>query len=182
MARSISTPAIDALQDVGLGLFAKTLQPGDFVLLTSSFELLNRLDPEFVVQCFDFLRAKARNVEHGNETRRCGRFQFLVIGQFAGANQFGNFLLDGFTDALYLFEPILRNKLAQWFAKAFERPGGVVVGPGLEWVLALEFQQCGDADQNLRYLVFVHKSRLAQSPRKARGTGRKSDRSSALLA
>src|SRR5207302_5633219 len=68
----------DSLQDFLLCLVAETLQLGDAPLCTSLPELGNIVDLELVIQCFDFLRAHARQTEHFKETGRRGLAEVIV--------------------------------------------------------------------------------------------------------
>ena len=70
MPRGVGAAAVDALEDVRLRLLAKPFQPGDLAVLAGLFELLDRFDPQLVVQRLDLLGAQAGDVEHRHQARR----------------------------------------------------------------------------------------------------------------
>src|SRR6266705_3218185 len=69
---SVSALAIDAIANVGLGLFSETFECGDPAFLACLFELLNGLDPQFFMDHFYFFRAEPRDFEHSHQPGRCG--------------------------------------------------------------------------------------------------------------
>ena len=144
MPRSVRAPALNAIEDVGLGLFAEPLQFGHLASLASGFELFHRVDAQFLVQRLDFFRPQPRNVEHRHQPWRNGGLQFVVVGQLAGLDEFSDLPGDAFPDPLDLPQPVVLDDFGQRFAEAFDGAGGVRVSASFEWVFPFKFQQCAD--------------------------------------
>ena len=153
MARGVLAAELDALQNLGLGLFAEAVQLRDFAVLAGLLQLFHRFDAELVVERLDFFRTQAGNAQHRDQARRDGGLEFLVIGQFAGGDQFGDFFLEAVADALDALGGFGGEDLSRWPRDGFQRAGGVDVGARFERVFALEFEQRGDLRQNFRDLV-----------------------------
>ena len=118
--------------------------------------MFDGLDAELVVQGFDLLRTDAGNAEQFHQPGGNGGFQFFVVGQFAGGDQFGDFFLERLSDAFDFPQAVFRDEFVERLGQSFERAGGVGVGAGLERVLTLEFKQRADFVQNFRHAIFVH--------------------------
>ena len=159
--RSVGPPPRDPLQNVGLRLGAKTLQFRDPPFLTSRFQLGNRVNSQFPGERLDFLRPQARNLQHFHQARRDGGLQFLVVFQFSGLHQFGDFLFQRLPDAFDFAQPLFGHDFGQGFVEAFNHARRIGVGPGLEGILALEFQQHSNLDQDSRDLFLVHAFSMA---------------------
>ncbi len=113
------------------------------------------------MQRFDFLGAESGNIEHGDQPGRRGGFEVLVIGEFAGGDEFGDLFLDGVADAFDLGQALFGDQFLQRFAERFEGAGGIRVGPGFEGILALQLQQHPNVFQNLRHLASIHDRSIA---------------------
>jgi hypothetical protein len=146
----------DALEDLGLGLFAEAVERGDPALRTGGFKFFEGRDPKFVVQLFDLLRAETRDRKHVHKTGGNRGFQLLVVGQPAGGDEDGDLLLERVAETLHLSQALFGDERFQRFGKAFEGARGVGVGPGLEGVFALQFQEHADLLKDLRHIVFGH--------------------------
>src|ERR1039458_10158648 len=72
MARGVGAATVDTLNNVRLRLLPKPFQPGDLAVFAGLFELLNRVDSQFVVHGLDLLWTEPGDVEHRDPPgRRC---------------------------------------------------------------------------------------------------------------
>ena len=76
-------------ENVGLRFFAKTGQLRPLALMAGLFQLLHRFDAQPSCSALTFLGPRPGMLEHQQQARRHGILQFVVIGQFAGGEQFG---------------------------------------------------------------------------------------------
>ena len=156
MARRVSASEFDAFENSALGFFAEAGQCGDLARFAGGFELVDRFDTELFVQRFDLFGAQAGDLEHLHQAGRDGRFQSVVVSQFAGGDQFSDLFLDALADAFDFGNTVLGDELLERLSQAFEGARGVFIGARLERVLPFEFKQGADLDQDLRHTVFVH--------------------------
>src|SRR5260221_10936282 len=161
MAGGIGAAEIDAFEDFGLGLLAEPVEFGHLAGFAGGFEFGNGLDAELVVERLDFLGADAGNLEQLEKSGGNGGLEFIVIGQFPGGGEFGDFFLERLADALDFAEAFLRDDFFQRFAQGFEGAGGVGISAGLERVLALEFQQNTDLRKDFSDLFLIHGGNMA---------------------
>ena len=87
---------------------------------------------------------------------RDGRFQSVVVSQFAGGDQFSDLFLDALADAFDFGKTVLGDELLERLSQAFEGARGVFIGARLERVLPFEFKQGADLHQDFRHAIFVH--------------------------
>jgi len=156
MPRCVSAFELNALQNLALGFLAEPFEFRDAARFAGRLELVDGLDAELVVHRFDLLGAEAGDLQHLDQAGRDRGLQFLVVGQFASSHQLGDFLLDAITDALDFGEAVFGDQFIERFGQVFQRPRGVSIGPRLERILALEFEQRADLDQNLCDQFFIH--------------------------
>src|SRR5438034_1264694 len=106
MSRRIGALELDAFENFALSFLTEAVEPRDLRGLAGRFELFDRLDAALAVQRFDFLRAEDGDLQHLNQARLHRGLQAVVVGQFAGGDQFSDFFLDAFADAFDFAEPI----------------------------------------------------------------------------
>ena len=115
--------------------------PATLPSLQACFELLDGFDAQLVVQGLDLLRAQAGDFEHRDQPGRGRSLQLLVILQLAGGDEFGDLLLERLADAFDFAQALFGDELVQRLAQRLERARGILIGAGLERVLALQLQQ-----------------------------------------
>ena len=143
----------ETVEDFFLRLGAEAVEGGDFVFLARFFEVGQRGDLEFFVEGFDFFRSEAGDVEEFEEFRGKLRAEVVVVRQLSRGHEGGDFLAQGFADAGDAFQLVLADEGAKVAFEHFEGAGAVVVGADFEGVLALEFEQEGDALEDFDDLV-----------------------------
>src|SRR5262245_16352433 len=150
MSRGKRAVKLDALENFRLGLFAETSERGYLARFASGFELFRALNAELVIQRLDLLRPNTWDLKQLDEAAWHGRFEFVIIAEFAGGNQFVDLFRDAFADAFDLIEATLGDDLHQRLIQTFERARGVVVSASFERILAFEFQERANLDEDFR--------------------------------
>ena len=163
----------DAREQFLLGLRAEAGQFPDAMRLASRFKFRDAGDAEFFVQHLDFFRAQRGNFHHRQQALGNRGAKLFVILELARLDQFGDLVLQRVADAGKFPEPILGHELGDIALIIIERAGGVGVGAGLEWVLALQLEQDGDFLKNVGDLRFVHgQEKLASRKRNSHSSKR----------
>ena len=116
MFRSVSTAALNAFEQIRLRFFTKAVEFGHFASIAGSFEFLDRIHAEFLVERLDFLRPQPGNFQHLDQTGWNRSFQLIVILQFAGCDEFGDFFRERFADTFDFAEPIFGDNFCQRLA------------------------------------------------------------------
>ena len=97
-----------------------------------------------IVECLDFLGSEPLKFKELEDPLREGALQLLVVLQLSRGHEFRDFLSDRLADPLDLAEATLCHDGLDRFAERLQRAGGISVGPDLEGILSLEFEQLGD--------------------------------------
>ena len=90
---------LDRFQQLCLGLLAKSRQLRRFSLLADPLQILQRGDPQLVMECLDLLGPEPLKFEQLENPRGKGTLQLVVVFHAPGCHQFGDLLGDGLADS-----------------------------------------------------------------------------------
>ena len=93
---------------------------------------------------FDLFRSKTLEVEKVEQSGGEFRFQLLMEGERSGRGEFVEFLLESVPDALDSFKFSLTGESDDVAGKLGHGLGSGPVGPDLERILPLQFEEQGD--------------------------------------
>ena len=158
----------DAFENLRLRLFTEAVEHSDLAGFARGFEGFDGVHAEFVVELLHLLWTERGDAEHLDEAGRDGGFQLVVVGELAGGDELGDLVHERVAEALEFAEALLGDEFLQWLGQALQRACGVVVGAGLEGVLALEFQQRANLGEHGGDLLFIHAGKSSegvQSPK-----------------
>ena len=159
----------DAFENLRLRLLAEAIEHSDLARLARGFERLDGVHAQLVVELLDLLRPEAGDAEHLDEAGRDGGFQLVVVGEVPGGDELGDLVHEGIAEALEFAEALLGDEFLQRLGQALQRACGVLVGAGLEGVLALEFEEGANLGEHGGDLLFVHAAEFSEGVQSLKG-------------
>ena len=147
---------LDRLEDVRLGFFAESLDPGDTAVAAGGLEGLDRRHAQPLVHRLHALRSHARQGQQVGDARGKRRLQRRELRGGARGEQLADDLLGPLADALHLGEPILRREVREAFRQLFDGPRDRLERACLERIRAREVAEHGYLAQHGGDVAIVH--------------------------
>ena len=148
-------PLLEGAQDLRFLLRAHAFQRAQPAFASGRLEILERLDPELVVEQRDGLRTDALEVEQVEDGRRKLLQEILVIRDDARVDELANLRGEVLADAGQ-GQPIRRRERGDAVGMVRDRFRGVAIRADLERVLVLDLEQVADFRQHACDCEVVH--------------------------
>ena len=166
---AVGGAAGDGLEKVGGGFLPKAVEGGEAAVLAGFLEGLEGFDFQFFAEGPELLGSEAGQVEEGEKARGDGGAELIEVGEFAGGDQGGDFFAQGLPDARQLTEAVGADEFRQIGGGGLQGAGGGEVGPALERVLALQFENRADLPEGGGGLILGHGLKLSTDFLKGQG-------------